>query len=653
LVGIPRDVALAEVSRQRTQNVIGLLLIGLGALLVVWIGGDALILRPVRALIAATRRLGAGDLTARAMLARARGELGELALAFDDMAASVEQHSTARSEAEAHVRRVNRALRVLSECNKALVRATEEQALLEAICRVVVNLGGYRFAWVGFKEDHEAKTVRPVAHAGHDDGHRASLNVTWADDESRHGAVGTAVGTGQPSIVNDVSTDPAAVLWRADAVRWGYAAVVALPLLDGSRPFGALAIYAAEPNAFAAEEVDLLTELANDLAYGIVAWRTRAELDRQQEARHQSDKLATMGEMLAGVAHELNNPLTVVSGRAALLRAELGGGPLEGHVTKIDQAAQRCARIVRNFLALARQHPPERQEVQLNQIVREAVELLAYPLRVDNVEVRFELAEDLPSLWADSHQLHQVVVNLVTNADHAMRTSDAPRRLTLTTLFHAAEARALLRVIDTGPGIPPTIRARIFEPFFTTKPPGQGTGLGLSLCQGLVESHGGRIHVESEPGHGAVFTIELPVVTPAEEQRAVKVLPGGPRISGKAILIVDDEADVGELLADLLGRDRNQIDIVGDGGAALARIGERSYDLIVSDIRMPGLDGPEFYEALEQRAPQLLRRFVFITGDTLNTDIRAFLERTRAATLMKPLDFDAVQRMIGAVLETP
>jgi CheY-like chemotaxis protein len=133
----------------------------------------------------------------------------------------------------------------------------------------------------------------------------------------------------------------------------------------------------------------------------------------------------------------------------------------------------------------------------------------------------------------------------------------------------------------------------------------------------------------------------------------VKVLPGGPRISGKAILIVDDEADVGELLADLLGRDRNQIDIVGDGGAALARIGERSYDLIVSDIRMPGLDGPEFYEALEQRAPQLLRRFVFITGDTLNTDIRAFLERTRAATLMKPLDFDAVQRMIGAVLETP
>jgi two-component system NtrC family sensor kinase len=218
-----------------------------------------------------------------------------------------------------------------------------------------------------------------------------------------------------------------------------------------------------------------------------------------------------MGGLLASVAHELNNPLAVVIAQTALLHELNPPGPVVARAEKIAQAAERCARIVRNFLTLAREHPPERQQVCLNQVIREALELLGYPLHVDTMELRLVLADDLPLLWADPHQLHQVVVNLVTNAHQAMRGTAPPRRLTVTTSFDPSGARVALEVADTGPGIPTEIQERIFEPFFTTKPVGVGTGLGLSLCQGIIEGHGGTIGLTSTAGQGTFFRIELPV----------------------------------------------------------------------------------------------------------------------------------------------
>ncbi|MFQ5520992.1 MAG: sensor histidine kinase, partial [Candidatus Methylomirabilia bacterium] len=198
--------------------------------------------------------------------------------------------------------------------------------------------------------------------------------------------------------------------------------------------------------------------------------RVEEELRRQREARARSEKMAAMGSMLAGVAHELNNPLAVVLGHLEILRRTAGDGSLTQRVDKIGQAAQRCARIVKNFLALARQQPTEYRRVQLSQVVEGAVELLAYQLRVDNVEVTRNLAKNAPVLWADPHQLHQVVVNLITNAHQAMHQSASPRRLTLTTRYHREQRQVSLVVGDTGPGIPLELRSRIFEPFFTTKP---------------------------------------------------------------------------------------------------------------------------------------------------------------------------------------
>jgi two-component system NtrC family sensor kinase len=269
---------------------------------------------------------------------------------------------------------------------------------------------------------------------------------------------------------------------------------------------------------------------------------------------------------------------------------------------------------------------------------------------VDNIEVRLELAEDLPTLWADPHQLHQVVVNLITNAHQAMHGNTSTRRLTLRTRVKAADSRVSLEVIDTGSGIPPEILARVFEPFFTTKPVGQGTGLGLPLCLGIVEGHGGTIRVDSKLGEGTTITVELPVVaapaTDAPSSPAHRALSPGRRV-----LVVDDEPDVAGVLVDLLRAEHEQVEAVSDGRAALEKIEQATYDLILCDVRMPGLDGPELYRALRLLHPELLPRFVFLTGDTLNPESWEFVQQTGAPCISKPFDFDEVYRVIGRALQ--
>jgi len=375
------------------------------------------------------------------------------------------------------------------------------------------------------------------------------------------------------------------------------------------------------------------------------------QFQRQRNALYQSEKLATMGQLLAGVAHELNNPLSVVMGQAALLRQSVRSKRQMERAEKIVQAAERCARIVNNFLALARQRAPERHPVQVNQVAREAVELLAYPLRVDSVEVVWALAEEVPVLWADTHQLQQVVVNLVANAHQAMLEVAGPRRLTVATGVCAGSSLVWMEVRDTGPGVAEELEAQIFEPFFTTKPPGVGTGLGLSLCQGIVEGHGGRIQLAPREGPGAVFRVELPVEGP--EGTTMAVATERPLIiRGARILVVDDEPGIAGVLAEALQLDGHVVETVGNGEAALGKLALGGYELILSDIRMPELDGPSLYSELERRDPRLLRRMIFLTGDTLSPGTREFLEKTGAPCLSKPFALGDVREIVQQVLQT-
>jgi CheY-like chemotaxis protein len=305
---------------------------------------------------------------------------------------------------------------------------------------------------------------------------------------------------------------------------------------------------------------------------------------------------------------------------------------------------------VRNFLSLARQRPAQREEVDVNAVAREAMELLAYPLRVDSIDVELDLAEGIATLWADPDQLHQVVVNLLTNAHQALRERPLPRRIRIATRTDALRSSITLSVADNGPGVPLEIRARIFEPFFTTKPVGEGTGLGLSLCQGIVESHGGVLKLEDAPGGGTVFRIELPVQPAPVQETATAGGEADAPLTGKRVLVVDDEEDVSMILVELLEVDHHKVDTARNGALALEMIGRQRYDLIVSDLRMPVLDGPGLYRAVKATDPELARRFVFITGDTLGATVREFLERTQQPTLTKPFDFAEVLRLVRAAL---
>ncbi len=439
-----------------------------------------------------------------------------------------------------------------------------------------------------------------------------------------------------------------AALLLADADR-----ALGVSLVTAGEPVGLLAIASRRPRAFTATEERLLTILADHAGIAIENARLYQrvkdqleELQRTQAQLLQTEKLAAMGQLLAGVAHELNNPLSVVLGRAALLEYKLAGTPHAAQAKKVAEAADRSARIVKNFLALARQRPTERQKVSLNEVARQAVELLAYQLRVDDVEVRFELAPDLPALWADPNQLHQVVVNLVSNAHHAIRQTPQPRQIIITTRHDAARQQASLVVADTGPGVPPAVQPRIFEPFFTTKAPGQGTGLGLSLCQGIVEGHGGAIRVESRPGLGAVFRVELPVVPPREAPPKAPAPDSVKPIQGLAVLIVDDEPEIAGMLAEILSAEGHQVQTVTNGAVALERLRVYRYDLVLSDIKMPELDGPGFYRELERAHPGLVRRIIFLTGDTLSPDISEFLEKSGVPSLNKPFALEEIRRVV-------
>jgi PAS domain S-box-containing protein len=382
--------------------------------------------------------------------------------------------------------------------------------------------------------------------------------------------------------------------------------------------------------------------------------QAEAQLRQQQAMLFQHEKLAAMGTMLASVAHELNNPLAVIMMEADLLHEERQDDDVQAEPLKaITQAAERCMRIVRNFLTLARQHPPERQNVALNTVIHGAMELLVYGLQVDTITLDWQLAPDLPVLWADPHQLHQVIVNLVTNAHHALREVPLPRRLTLTTRYNPRGPEVVLEVADTGPGIPPALQARLFEPFFTTKPPGVGTGLGLPLCRGIIEEHGGSISVESQPGQGTVFRVVLPMPAEASTGRA----PGSPDTPpavtsvAKTILIVDDEPSIANALAHLLRRDGHTVDTAANGQIALTKLPTQAYDLILCDLRMPELDGPGLYQALQQHHPHLLRRVIFLTGDTLSEEARTFLEQTEVPRLSKPFRAAEVRQLVQQVLQ--
>ncbi len=378
------------------------------------------------------------------------------------------------------------------------------------------------------------------------------------------------------------------------------------------------------------------------------------QIDRQREALRQSEKLSAMGTLLAGVAHEFNNPLAIVMGRASLLEEKAEGSELQADARRIREAAERCGRIVRTFLNMARQKPPTRSAVQLGDIVRAASDMLGYTLRSHGIQVDLQLLDGMPDVQADADQLGQVVLNLMVNAQQALEGIDGTRVLTLATgvetVRQGREPRVWLRVADSGHGVPSAVRERLFEPFFTTKAAGFGTGLGLSVSRSIVREHGGELILEERPG-GASFRLSLPISGEASPPSQPAPLDTASGDLHSRVLVVDDEAEIADLMRDVLESAGIDVATAESGAVALELLAEARFDAIVSDVRMPDLDGAALWRAVRDRQPHLARRMLFVTGDTLSSQARQVLEESGCASLDKPFAKADLLAAVRATLE--
>jgi len=384
----------------------------------------------------------------------------------------------------------------------------------------------------------------------------------------------------------------------------------------------------------------LLSDNRSDRAYceGIIEDNTSARLLQHQLI--QTEKTAALGGLVSGVAHEINNPLAIISGYAELMLNDKSLN--ENHqvkLKKIYESGQRCAKIVQNLLSFARETEIDNCCIDIHAVLNEAVAIREYEFKVNNIKISRNFQDGVLQTMGDYQLLRQVFVNLINNAFDAMNEANKRGNLTINT--YSDNEYITVETVDDGPGIPEDICGKLFDPFFTTKPPGKGTGLGLSLSFGIIEEHRGRIYLDTSCQKGSKFVVQLPVVLPDGSEADGQGGKDERKPAERRVLVVDDEAEIVELLKEILEMRNFRVDVANSGLRAIEHLKNNSYTLAVFDIRMPGsIDGMDLYLYVKEHYADMADRILFITGDTVSEDIRKFFETSHVPHMQKPFQID-------------
>jgi len=516
---------------------------------------------------------------------------------------------TDRKRAEQEIRRRNRELMVLNSIAQTL---TESMDLNDSLHRTLRQIGELFSLDVSslYLFDEDGLTLRRIGVVGYRSEYARHFPPVSVQPEllqqikAVHATFLSAQGLPLPPVFRDIQ--------QKEGVRSAFVVI----LWSKDRVVGAVVIGSRTDREFAPADINLLiavgSQIANAIYRTMLYEETRQAYDNLRKTQEQllhSEKMAAVGQLISGVAHELNNPLTAILGYSQLLTSNGDMGPQGIEYTdKLYKQAQRTHRIVQNLLSFARQHKPERVAVQINQVLEDTLALRDYDLRMKNIRVHMELATDLPVTSADPHQLQQVFLNMVNNAVDAVLENSNDGDLWVRT--GARGNRLTVEFADSGPGVRDP--SRVFDPFYTTKPVGKGTGLGLSICYGIITEHGGTIQVRNIQPHGAAFTIELPFQPAATRGSSSE---RGPATAGREgrILLIDSDHSVLEAVGATL-RERNHVVRTARSlDEAEALIEERDFDLVVADLHVSGKSGqPGLHAWLTANKPSLAGRLVLM-----------------------------------------